>query len=134
MVEGVPVLAVPEMGEVCLSFGRNREFGASCMDVSADSVDLVSSASGMAPKGAVAGSVPKTVTQVRIERDGEHIADIKVTDTSFGRFFAAEVPGEGTYRVIVTMEDGATYGSVDLEVREDATMGVSLEQGEAEGP
>lgn len=36
VVEGVPVLAVRELREVCLSVGRNREFGASCMQGSAE--------------------------------------------------------------------------------------------------
>lgn len=132
VVEDVPVLAVRELRQVCLSLGRDQEFGASCMDGSAeDHVNVLGSAAGMAAKGVIAGRVPSTVTHVTIDQEGEHIARVAVTETSFGRFFAAEVPGVGTYRVTAVMEDEANYGSADAEVREDATTGVQFDQGNA---
>ena len=135
VVEDVPVLAVRELRQVCLSLGRDQEFGASCMDGSAEEhVNILGSAAGMAAKGVLAGRVPSTVTHVTIDQEGEQIARVDVTETSFGRFFAAEVPGVGTYRVVAVMEDGANYGSADVEVREDATTGVQFDQGDAPGP
>lgn len=69
------------------------------------------------------------MTQIGIARDGGHIAEVDITETSFGRFFAAEVPGVGTYRITATMEDGTTYGSADIDVREDATTGGGIDEG-----
>lgn len=104
------------------------------MDGSAeDHVNVVGSTAGMADKGVLAGRVPATVTHVTIDQEGERIARVNVTETSFGHFFAAEVPGLGTYGVTAVMEDEANYGSADVEVREDGTTGVQFDQGSAPG-
>ena len=124
-VGGVPVNAVRTVNAVCIEFGADAEFGASC-GVAEDAVSVSGVVIGDGGQGVFAGQVPVAVASVTVTRDGEEIGSADAEDSPLGRFFAIAVPEIGTYELEAVARDGTTWVAGEVEIVDGGTKATTL--------